>query len=603
MGGFEAIVKDVTKGFKGKRNPFVHHDHATSFSDSEANSGVMCPSRYHFLNPVVSMMHLQSCDGNFATSNQPTMKKLLLLLPLLCLSAVVFAQTNLVHGPYLNVGTQESMVIRWRTAQAEIGEVRYGTDATALGQVAAETTPTTEHEVKVTGLNPATIYHYTIGTTGSSYNEADGDHYFKTSPANTSTDPIRMWVIGDFGNGSQGQRAVRNAYMDNYTDIHTDLWLWLGDNAYGDGTDAEYHEKTFTVYPEPMRNMVIWPCPGNHDYNSVDLTDNGPYYRLLTMPTAGEAGGVPSGRERYYSFDYGNVHVLSLNTEYLLDIAVGGTGFQGWLEQDLQATTKEWVIVIFHQPPYSKGTHDSDDNFSRPQMMRQNVLPLLEEYGVDLVLTGHSHGYERSYLINGHYGTSNTWNASTMLVNGTNGNDSEGNAYVKYTEGTSPNKGTVYAVVGCSGQKGSGDNPLNHPVMYMSTEDYHGSMIIDVNGPELTARFIDTTGVALDEFTIRKENTTAVASVAYERGIFMNAFPNPFHDTFTIEFRTEQQEEVTLTVTDINGKTVETFAQKTYPAGRHTITCTPTASVANGIYMVELQTSDRLSAKRLVRME
>ena len=531
------------------------------------------------------------------------MKNLFLFSVLLCCAQMLSAQSGLVHGPYLHVGTQESMVVRWRTAQAEVGEVRYGTDANTLDQVATETAPNTEHEVKVTGLSAATVYHYTIGTTASSYNQADGSYYFKTSPVASSTGPFRMWVIGDFGNGSQGQLAVRNSYQDNHTDVHTDLWLWLGDNAYSDGTDAEYHEKTFTVYPEQMRNMVIWPCPGNHDYNSVDLSDNGPYYELLTMPTEGEAGGVPSGGERYYSFDYGNVHILSLNTEYLLDIVVGGTAFQDWLEADLQATDKEWVIVMFHQPPYSKGTHDSDDNFSRPQMMRQNVLPLLEQYGVDLVLTGHSHGYERSYLINGHYGTSNTWDASTMLVNGTNGNDNEGNAYVKYTEGASPNKGTVYAVVGCSGQKGSGDSELNHPVMYMSTEDYHGSMIIDVAGPELTARFIDTTGVALDEFTIRKSDATSVQTLDHDRGIYMNAFPNPFHETFTIEFRTEQQEEVTLTVTDINGRAVQTFAPKTYPAGTHQLTCTPSASVANGIYMVELHTSDRLSAKRLVRME
>ena len=495
------------------------------------------------------------------------------------------------------------MVVRWRTTQAEIGELRYGIDANNLSQVAVEAGPVTEHEIKVTGLNAATLYHYTVGAVGTGYHQADGDYYFKTSPIPGSTDSVRIWVIGDFGNGSQGQRAVRDAYMDNHTGVHTDVWLWLGDNAYSDGTDQEYQEKVFAVYPEPMRNMVIWPCPGNHDYGSVDLTDNGPYYELFTMPENGEAGGVASGRERYYSFDYGNIHVVSLNTEYLLDIAVGGTAFQDWLEQDLQANTKDWTIVIFHQPPYTKGTHDSDDNFSRSQMMRQNVLPILEQYGVDLVLTGHSHGYERSYLINGHHGTSSTWNAATMLVNGTNGNDNEGNAYVKYTEGATPNKGTVYAVVGCSGQKGSGDSELNHPVMYMSTEDYHGSMIIDVAGPELTARFIDTTGVALDEFTIRKTDATSVQTIDHERGIYMNAFPNPFHETFTIEFRTEQQEEVTLTVTDINGRAVQTFAPKTYMAGTHQLTCTPSASVANGIYMVELHTSDRLSAKRLVRME
>jgi acid phosphatase type 7 len=531
------------------------------------------------------------------------MMKRLLLSAFLLLPALLFAQSALVRGPYLNVGTPESMVLRWRTTAAETGEVRFGTDANDLSFSFTEDAPTTEHEIRVTGLNPATVYHYTIGTNGNSYHAADGSYYFKTSPVPGSTDPIRMWVIGDFGNGSQGQRAVRDAYMNNFTSTHTDLWLWLGDNAYSDGTDEEYQTKTFEVYPEAMRNMVIWPCPGNHDYGSIDLSDNGPYYEILTMPRNGEAGGVPSDQERYFSFDYGNVHVVSLNTEYLLDIALPGTAFQQWLEADLAANDKDWVIAIFHQSPYSKGTHDSDDNFSRPQFFRQNVLPILENHGVDLVLTGHSHGYERSYLINGHFGKSDTWNPATMLVNGTNGNDNEGNAYIKYKQGESADRGTVYAVVGCSGQKGSGSSELNHPVMYMSTEDYHGSMVIDLEGDVLTARFIDTTGTTLDEFTIRKTDATSVGELTYDRSIYMNAYPNPFRENFTVEFRLEKEEEVTITVSDLSGRVVERVYRKRYSAGSHSIIMAPKGAVANAIYTVEMRTGDNLGAKRLVRVE
>lgn len=530
------------------------------------------------------------------------MKKQLLSLALL-FPLLLNAQSTLVRGPYLNSGTPESMVIRWRTTEAEVGEVRFGADAGNLSQTLTEDAATTEHELRVTGLDPATVYHYTVGTDGNGYNTADGSYYFKTSPVPGSTDPIRMWVIGDFGNGSQGQRAVRNAYMDNFTSTHTNLWLWLGDNAYGDGTDEEYQIKNFDVYAEAQRNMVIWPCPGNHDYGSIDLSDNGPYYEIFTMPRNGEAGGVPSNQERYYSFDYGNVHVLSLNTEYLPDILFAGTPFQQWLEADLAANDKDWVIAIFHQSPYSKGTHDSDDNFSRPQFFRQNVLPILEDHGVDLVLTGHSHGYERSYLINGHFGKSNTWNPATMLVNGTNGNDSEGNAYIKYTQGENANHGAVYAVVGCSGQKGSGNSELNHPVMYMSTEDYHGSMVIDLEGMELTARFIDTTGSTLDEFTIRKTDAISVNELAYDRSIYMNAYPNPFRESFTVEFRLAKEEEVTITVSDLSGRLIERVAGKRYPAGSHSIVVTPKDAVANAIYTVEMRTSGNLGAKRLVRVE
>jgi 3',5'-cyclic AMP phosphodiesterase CpdA len=85
-----------------------------------------------------------------------------------------------------------------------------------------------------------------------------------------------------------------------------------------------------------------------------------------------------------------------------------------WLENDLAATDKQWIIAYWHHPPYSKGSHDSDlETWSIE--MRTNVLPILEAHGVDLVLTGHSHSYERSYLLNGHYGSSTTLTSGMVL--------------------------------------------------------------------------------------------------------------------------------------------------------------------------------------------
>ena len=72
-----------------------------------------------------------------------------------------------------------------------------------------------------------------------------------------------------------------------------------------------------------------------------------------------------------------------------------------WLEADLQNNDKLWVIAFWHHPPYSKGSHDSDTE-GKLIDMREIVLPLVEQYGADLVLSGHSHSYERSYLIDGH---------------------------------------------------------------------------------------------------------------------------------------------------------------------------------------------------------
>ena len=82
-----------------------------------------------------------------------------------------------------------------------------------------------------------------------------------------------------------------------------------------------------------------------------------------------------------------------------------------WLCADLAATDQDFIIAFWHHPPYTKGSHDSDnaiDSNGIMQEMRERFLPVLDAYGVDLVLTGHSHSYERSLLLHDHYGVSST---------------------------------------------------------------------------------------------------------------------------------------------------------------------------------------------------
>jgi len=532
------------------------------------------------------------------------MKHTLLALFGLFSGSLLLAQSSLVRGPYLNLGTPSSTVVKWRSTSAEVGVLKYGTSPSNLSLSLTEDSAVINHEVNVIGLQPSTKYYYSIGTGNTFYTTADTSYFFKTSPASGTAPDTRIWVIGDFGNGSKATLDVKNGFMKNYRDKHTDLWLWTGDNAYGDGTDSQYQEKVFQVYPEVFKNTTVWPCPGNHDYGSVNLLNSGPYYDIFTMPKAGEAGGTPSGTEVYYSYDYGDIHFLSLNSEDLVGIINNTTTFMQWLRQDLQNNTKKWVIAYWHQPPYTKGTHDSDDNFSRSELTRKNINPILEEFGCDLVLGGHSHGYERSYLIKNHFGKSTSFIFANNLLNGTNGKLKDGTPYVKYLAGAKKNHGTVYAVVGCSGQKGSGNDPLNHPAMFMSTEDYHGSMVIDISGNNLHARFIDTLGAVLDEFNIVKENSTAIGeSLKYDNGIFLEAYPNPFKESFTIAFSLEKEEKVRVEIKDTEGRSVEVFDDKVYTSGTHKINYAPTKKVSQGIYLIEVRTANKLAAKRLVRME
>jgi hypothetical protein len=416
------------------------------------------------------------------------------------------AQT-VTRGPYLQMATETSMMIRWRSSTTVIGRVCYGSDFSNLAFHADENVPGTEHEIKLTGLSPSTVYYYSIGVPGLALAGGDDSHHFTTSPATSSSNSTRIWVIGDSGTGGGEQLAVRNAFAGFTAGHRPDLMLMLGDNAYTNGLDSEYQSNFFNVYPETLRQCPVWPTLGNHDTaNSTDPNVNYPYFQMFTLPTAAEAGGTSSGKEHYYSFDRGNIHFVCLDS-MTMDSATTGT-MATWLQGDLAACTKTWIIAYWHHPPYSKGSHDSDTELPLVQM-RTNILPILEAGGVDLVLCGHSHSYERSYLIDGHYGVSSTL-TSGMIRNSGDGREGSGGPYLKPLTGTVRDHfGAVHVVAGSSGWLGGG--PLNHPVMSTSMNEL-GSLAIDINGPRLDVRFIQPSGIPMgstyaigDSFTILKQ--------------------------------------------------------------------------------------------------
>jgi hypothetical protein len=409
---------------------------------------------------------------------------------------------SLTRGPYLQTGTPSDLIVRWRSDTASNSRVRVGTSPTNLTLTFDNAASTTEHIVQMSGLNPQTKYYYSIGSTTQTLSGGDSNTYFHTAPTAGTPQPTRIWVIGDAGTGTSSQTAVYNAYR-NFTGTNpTHLWLQLGDNAYSSGTDAEYQAKMFNMYPDMLRQSVTWPTLGNHDGASADSpTQTGPYYDIFSLPRNGEAGGVASGTEAYYSFDYGNIHFIVLDSQDS-SRAVGGPMLT-WLESDLQASNSDWNIAFWHHPPYTKGSHNSDTETALIEM-RQNVLPILENHGVDLVLTGHSHSYERSKFIDGHYGSSSTFSDATHVVQSGSGRTDGTGAYSKSGVGVA-HAGAVYAVAGSSGQISGGT--LNHPAMYISLNEL-GSMVLDVNSLTLDAKFLNNNGTVRDYFTLTKGGGT-----------------------------------------------------------------------------------------------
>jgi acid phosphatase type 7 len=419
----------------------------------------------------------------------------------------------LIRGPYLQVATNTSIVIRWRTDALTRSRVRYGTTPANLNKTADDVQLVTEHQVKLTGLMPQTKYYYAIGTLQDTL-QFGNNNYFVTLPVTGKEDLFRVALFGDCGYLSINQANVRDEVIKYLGNNYLNGWLLLGDNAYNDGTDIEYQSKFFNIYKDALKKYPLYPCPGNHDYHDLDFTaeyaqnnHTTVYYQNFSTPVNGEAGGVASHNPAYYSFDIGNIHFLSLDSygkeqkQYFLYDTLGPQ--VQWLKRDLEANTnKGWVIVYTHFPPYSMTTHNSDTE-SGLYKIRENLLPILERYKVDLMICGHSHGYERTKLMNGYYGKEADFNVKYNVSNSTGLYNGSINS-APYVKDSVLNKGIVYVVAGSSSYVGKPDSNYPHAAMVYSNATEAGAGMLEVQANRLDFKWICADSVIRDHFTMMK---------------------------------------------------------------------------------------------------
>jgi len=444
------------------------------------------------------------------------------LIAALLLGFCNFAQAQfLSRHPYVQMTTPDSAAVLWRTTGGTIPIVRYGPApgvyehevlpvqiVTKLGpdlqgvpglkRLHSAPPGTYQYEAGIFGLDPGTTYYYGVFDNDQLLAGGDAEHRLTTLPQPGTTTPLRLWVTGDTGEGSESQIAGFEG-MKNFVAADgrpIDAYLHLGDMAYEEGTDTEFSRNFFDIYSELLRNTTCWPTMGNHEgATSSGVTQEGPYYDSYVVPTLGEAGGEASGTEAYYSFDIGSVHFICLDS-YDLDRSPKGAMAQ-WLHDDLAMANADWLIAFWHHPPYTKGTHNSDIE-SELIEMREFIMPILESGGVDLVLTGHSHIYERSMLIDGAYSTPTT--KEGVILDDGDGNPEGNGAYLK-SGALNPNEGTV-AIVAGNGEGAARASGVM-PVMRSIVSEV-GSVIIDIDDDTLTAKMINTDTEVRDEFQIIK---------------------------------------------------------------------------------------------------
>ena len=316
----------------------------------------------------------------------------------------------LTRGPYLQVGTTDGVTVRWRTDKVTDSKVSWGTTFDVYPNSITDAALTIEHIIRISPLLSDTKYYYTIGSSTYTF-QSNSSTNFSTLPPENTNRKMRFIGLGDCGNNSANQINVRNSLQNYIGSNDIDAMLLFGDNAYSTGTDLEYQNNFFDIYKDNfLKKYKLYPAPGNHDYgNSLSNTGSRtmPYHLNFTVPQAGEIGGEPSNVTNYYSFNIGNVHFISLdsygkddaNTTNMYDL----NGAQAtWLLADLASNTKKWTVVYFHHPPYTKTSHNSDTEQDLVAI-REKFIRILEQNGVDLILCGHSHGYERSYLLKAFY--------------------------------------------------------------------------------------------------------------------------------------------------------------------------------------------------------
>jgi calcineurin-like phosphoesterase family protein len=279
------------------------------------------------------------------------------------------------RAPYIQNVTTSSATVLFTTrdvaARAQLRLTR--PRKLAVLEIPAEVDPSdvTGHQRRalLTDLEPATTYCYEL----EGWTAPVG---FRTAPAAGAGARVRFIAFGDSGGD---YRDIVRQKMDS---VPFDLMLHAGDIAYQRGALAEFEATFFDTYAGLIARFPIFPASGNHEYGTEAAA---PYRQVFALPENGGPGGV----ERWFSFDWGDIHFVALDTERV------GVEQSAWLERDLGATARAWKVVYMHKPPYSSGTHGSSLD------VRATFSPSFERFGVQLVISGHDHDYERMKPIAG----------------------------------------------------------------------------------------------------------------------------------------------------------------------------------------------------------
>ena len=348
------------------------------------------------------------------------------------------------------------------------------------------------YKADVTGLTPGTEYTYRIGD--ASYNKWDTDRYtFTTEAENVTSFSFVGFTDSQSTTGADGFALYRQAIEASFTDAPDAKFMVMMGDLVNTGTNAGQWTNYFTTIDGYAQSIPHMAVVGNHELSGTAETA-GKYFSLLfnnpdnagnwvgtlkasDLELANNQGAIANYKDTVYSFDYGNTHFVVLNTGYhnsstdtykILEKQLP------WLKEDLAKSNAKWKIVMLHQ-----GLYGAKSQWSPTRGILQ---PIMDEYGVDLVLQGHDHFVMRTYpMRSGEIVT--TENVNTI------------------TKGT----GVVYNILGAAGPKRYDDVYEVKPycaVFVRTSEEFPTYSVFKVSDDKIEVETKQINGVVVDKYTI-----------------------------------------------------------------------------------------------------
>lgn len=278
-----------------------------------------------------------------------------------------------------------------------------------------------------------------------------------TAPLLPGKAPLSFAVIGDSGKGNEAQWAVAR----RLTELDPRLVLHVGDIVYSRGSDKDYDDRYFKPYAPLLARRPLFPAIGNHDYAN-DFVFHGRGERRYR-----KVYQAIHHRPKYYSFDAGGAHFISLDTNGAFGIPAAepigpGTEQDAWLKADLAGSKARWKAVFLHVPVYTGVKHGDHER------LRLWLEPIFQAGGVDVVFQGHVHLYER----------------------------------------TKPIGGVVYVTVGTGGaelheRKGGPDAPASS-ALFATVVQAYGLLSVRLESDRMTMEFMDIDGDIRDTAILKK---------------------------------------------------------------------------------------------------